>query len=53
MKSEYNGGLTREQFLLYEIRIVSQLVLQGYAKEEIVKRIAEENLFQFPTERMI
>lgn len=53
MKSEYNGGLTREQFLLYEIRIVSQLVLQGYVKEETVKKIAEENLFQFPTERMI
>ena len=53
MKNEYNGGLTREQFLFYEIRTVSQLTLQGYTKEEAVERITEENLFQFPTERMI
>ena len=53
MKSEYNGGLTREQYLFYEIRTVARLSLQGYTKEEIIKRITEENLFQFPTERMI
>ena len=53
MKSEYNGGLTREQFLFYEIRTVSRLTLQGYTKEETIKRITDENLFQFPTERMI
>lgn len=53
MKSEYNGGLTREQFLFYEIRIVSRLILQGYGKEEILSNITEENLFQFPTERMV
>ena len=53
MKNEYNGGLTREQFLFYEIRTVSQLTLQGYTKEEAVERITEENLFQFPTERMV
>lgn len=53
MKSDYNGGLTREQFLFYEIRTVSRLTLQLHASEEIIKRVAEENLFQFPTERMI
>ena len=53
MKNEYNGGLTREQFLFYEIRTVASLCLQGYSKDEIVERIREENLFQFPTERMI
>ena len=53
MKSEYNGGLTREQFLFYENRTVSRLTLQGYTKEEAIQRITEENLFQFPTERMI
>ena len=53
MKSEYNGGLTREQFLFYEIRTVARLTLQGYTKEETIKRITDENLFQFPTERMI
>ena len=53
MKSEYNGGLTREQFLFYEIRTVANLIEQGLDRNEIVDRICEENLFQFPTERMI
>ena len=53
MQSVYNGGLTREQFLFYEIRIVAALILQGLNREEILIKINEENLFQFPTERMI
>jgi hypothetical protein len=50
---EYNGGLTREQFLFYEIRIMASLVSQGYTKVDAIEKIREENLFQFPTERMI
>lgn len=53
MTCEYNGGLTREQFLFYEIRTVASLQLQGLNREEIVEEIKRENLFQFPTERMI
>ena len=53
MPGEYNGGLTREQFLFYEIRTVASLMTQGLSREEIMNRIKEENLFQFPTERMI
>lgn len=53
MKNEYNGGLTREQFLFYEIRIVAALISQGIPRNEILDRIKEDNLFQFPTERMI
>ena len=53
MNSEYNGGLTREQFLFYEIRIVASLLSQGFDREDILKKIKDENLFQFPTERMI
>ena len=53
MTCEYNGGLTREQFLFYEIRIVASLQLQGLSREEIVEEIKHANLFQFPTERMI
>lgn len=53
MKNEYNGGLTREQFLFYEIRIVSSLCLRGDSKQDIIEKIKSENLFQFPTERMI
>lgn len=49
----YNGGLTREQFLLYEIRVVARLHCQGLNREEIMGKLKEENLFQFPTERMI
>ena len=53
MTSDYNGGLTREQFLFYEIRTVASLLCEGMDREEVVERIAQENLFQFPTERMI
>lgn len=53
MVNKYNGGLTREQFLFFEIRIVASLMLQGFNRNEILEKIKEENLFQFPTERMI
>ena len=53
MSNEYNGSLTREQFLFYEIRIVALLTLEGLNREEISQRIRDENLFQFPTERMV
>ena len=49
----YQGGLTAEQFLFSEIRIVSKLYLNGMGTEEIVQRAKEENLFQYPTEREI
>ncbi len=53
MKAEYNGSLTREQFLFYEARIVSSFIDKGVSRKEILKKIKEENLFQYPTERMI
>lgn len=53
MQHVYNGGLTREQFLFYEMRIVANLVNQGLSRDEIAKKIYDENLFQFPTERAI
>ena len=53
MTCDYNGGLTREQFLFFEIRIVAGLVLSGLSREDIVQKIKDENLFQCPTERMI
>lgn len=51
IEKHYNGGLTREQFLFFEIRIVSSLVLQGKSRNEIEQEIFSENLFQFPTEK--
>lgn len=53
MDKIYNGGLTREQFLFYEIRILAKLLMDGISYEDAVKKITRENLFQFPTERMI
>lgn len=52
-RDHYSGGLTREQFLFYEMIIVLALVLQGKSRDEIYDEIFCENLFRFPTERMI
>ena len=49
----YNGCLTAEQFLFYEIRIASKFYLEGVPIEEAVKKIKGENLFQYPTERQV
>lgn len=53
MISDYNALITGEQFLFFEIRIVSKLLREGMNREEILNRIREENLFQFPTERKV
>lgn len=52
-KEHYSSGLTREQFLYFEMRIVAGLITQGLSRSEIIEKIYSENLFQFPTERMI
>ena len=49
----YNGGLTAEQFLFYEIRIVSKQYLDGKSIDEIIESIKRDNLVQYPTERKI
>ena len=49
----YNGGLTAEQFLFYEIRIVSKQYLEGKSIDEIIEDIRRNNLFQYPTERKV
>lgn len=53
MSSQYNGGLTREQFLFFETKILSKLLSEGKSIDEAIFQIKQENLFQFPTERMI
>ena len=50
---KYNGGLTAEQFLFYEIRIVAKQYLDGKTVEEIILNVQKDNLFQFPTEREV
>ena len=48
------GGLTREQFLFHETRVVARLMTdENLSDQEIIDRVVSENLFQFPTERMI
>ncbi len=51
--SPYKGTLTREQFLFYEMRTTAKLLSEGLNGSEAVQRIIDENLFQYPTERMI
>ena len=45
--------ITREQFLFNEMRIVAKLLNQGMDEKEVLDTIVKENLFQYPTERMI
>lgn len=49
----YNGSLTAEQFLYYEIRIASKFYLEEKTIDEAVEIIKRDNLFQYPTERQI
>ena len=54
-ESPYKGSaqITREQFLFYEMRTTARLICEGFTEEEIIDRIVEENLFQYPTEKTI
>ena len=45
--------ITREQFLMREMRVACQLHEEGLDDETIVTRIKDENLIQYPTERMV
>jgi len=49
----YNGTLTAEQFLFYEMRVVSKQYLEQKPIEEIIAFLKRDNLFQYPTERMV
>ena len=51
--SPYSGVLTREQFLFYETRTTAKLLEIGLSREEVIERIVNENLFQYPTEKSI
>ena len=49
----YIASLTREPFLFYEMRTTAKLICEGLEDAAVVSRIAEENLFQYPTEKTI
>lgn len=48
-----SGQLTREQFLFYEMRTTAKLMSEGLEDSEVVKRIVDDNLFQYPTEKSL
>lgn len=52
-KIPYKAGITREQFLFHEMRTTAKLMNKGFDDEAIVNEIIEDNLFQYPTEKMI
>ena len=49
----YKASLTREQFLFYEMRTTAKLLSSGLGEAEAVAAIVGDNLFQYPTERMV
>lgn len=48
-----SGQITREQFLFYEMRIIARLKERGMDDSEIYNQVFNDNLFQYPTEKMI
>ena len=48
-----SGQLTREQFLFYEMRTTAKLMAEGLDDGEVIKRIVDDNLFQYPTEKSL
>ena len=54
-KSPYKGSaqITREHFLFYEMRTTAKLMREGLKDDEVIDRIVEDNLFQYPTEKSI
>ena len=45
--------ITREQFLYREMRIVAKLLSEGKDEKQVIDEVVLNNLFQYPTERMI
>ncbi len=53
--SPYKGSaqITREQFLFYEMRTTAKLICEGLEDKEVIDRIVDDNLFQYPTEKSV
>lgn len=52
-QNTYKASITREQFLFFETRETVKLVLIGLSDAEVIDKICEENLFQYPTEKSV
>lgn len=46
-----DGSLSREHFMLRELRIVAGFRFDGVPDDEIVRRAVDDNIFQYPTTR--
>lgn len=55
IKNPYKGSgqITREQFLFYEMRTTAELLNDGLDEKELIEKIVEDNLFQYPTEKSV
>ena len=51
--NSYKASITREQFLFYEMRTTAKLMDSGLTDNEVVEKIVDDNLFQYPTERSV
>lgn len=49
----YVASITREQFLFYEMRTTAKLLSSGMTEDQTIEEIVKENLFQYPTERLV
>ena len=45
--------ITREQFLFREMRTVAKLLDRGMSDQEVIDEVSNNNLFQYPTEKMV
>lgn len=52
-KKLLGNSIAREQWLLNEIKIVARLRHDAFSDDEIYVRVAEGNLFQYPTEKSL
>lgn len=50
---KYMGSITRETFMYYEMKTTAKLLQEGLSDEEIINKVFEENLYQYPTNRSL
>ncbi len=53
VEQEYSASLTGEPFLYFELKQVARLKAAGLSNQEIKKKITEENLFQYSTNKSV
>lgn len=50
---KYMASITREPFMYYEMKLTAKLKLEGLSDEEIIEKVFQENLYQYPTNRSL